>query len=190
MPLPIPVEPTYFPTAADFRAWLTKHAESSAALVVGFMKRGSGSPSMTWPEAVDEALCVGWIDGVRHRIDDDRYKIRFTPRKHSNWSAVNIERVAVLQAEGRLKPAGLAAFERRTEKRSRTASYEQANSPSLNAEEVKRFKKNRRAWIFFEAQAPSYRKKAVWRVVSAKQLATRERRLSLLIEASAAEKRL
>lgn len=185
------MDPTYFPTAAEFRAWLTQHAESSAALVVGFMKRGSGCPSITWPEAVDEALCVGWIDGVRHRIDDDRYKIRFTPRKrHSNWSSVNIERIAVLQAEGRLNTAGLAAFERRTEKRSRTASYEQPDSPSLSAEEVKRFKKNKRAWTFFEAQAPSYRTKAVWRVVSAKQLVTRERRLSLLIEASAAEKRL
>jgi uncharacterized protein YdeI (YjbR/CyaY-like superfamily) len=185
------MEPTYFPTAAEFREWLAKHAESSAELVVGFMKRASGSPSITWPEAVDEALCVGWIDGVRHRIDDERYKIRFTPRKGlSTWSAVNIERVAVLQAEGRLNPAGLAAFERRTEKRSRTYAYEQPVLTSLNAEEVKRFKKNMRAWTFFEAQAPSYRTKAIWRVVSAKQWVTRERRLSLLVEASAAEKRL
>jgi hypothetical protein len=123
---------------------------------------------MTWPQAVDEALCFGWIDGVRRRVDDDRYQIRFTPRKPgSTWSAVNIDRFAELQKQGRVTPAGIAAFEQRTEKKSRTYSYEQAESPEFNPAETKEFKRNKPAWAFFEALPPSYRRKVVWWIRSA-----------------------
>ena len=131
---PLTAEPRYFETAADFGSWLEAHGATESELVVGFMKVGSGRPSMTWPEAVDEALCVGWIDGIRRRVDDERYSIRFTPRRAtSNWSDVNIARVAVLEAEGRMKPEGLAAFARRTDVRSRSSSYEQEVPPTLDA---------------------------------------------------------
>src|SRR5688572_17013681 len=122
----VTTEPTYFESSAALKRWFSKNATTARELVVGFMKVGSGAASVAWPEAVDEALCVGWIDGVRHRIDDRRYRIRFTPRKAgSNWSAVNIKRATGLAAEGRMKPAGLAAFAQRTEAKSKTASYEQ-----------------------------------------------------------------
>jgi uncharacterized protein YdeI (YjbR/CyaY-like superfamily) len=117
--------PRYFESAAAFGSWLEQHAASESELLVGFMKVGTGIPSLTWPEAVDEALCVGWIDSIRHRVDDERYSIRFTPRKaKSNWSAVNLARVEELRASGRMKPAGLAAFARRTEAMSPTSTYE------------------------------------------------------------------
>lgn len=178
------VEPLYFTTPAEFRRWLEVHAATAPELIVGFMKMGSGLPSITWPESVDEALCFGWIDAVRKRIDDARYQIRFVPRKaSSHWSAVNIERMAVLQAAGRVTPAGLAAFARRTEARSRQASYEQLVEPELSAAETRQFKRNKPAWAFFQAQAPSYRRKLVWRVVRCKQAATRERCLLRAIEA-------
>lgn len=176
--------PTYFATPADFRAWFAGHAATSTELLVGFMKRGTGQPSITWPESVDEALCFGWIDGVRRRIDDERYTIRFTPRKaSSHWSAVNIARMAVLQAEGRMTPAGLAAFERRTEARSRQASYEQLVEPELAADELRQFKRNKAAWAYFQARAASYRRKLVWWVVKARQPATRVRRMARVIQA-------
>src|SRR5215467_6915161 len=116
-------EPTYFSSAAAFRRWLDGNATSAHELIVGFKKRHTGNPGLSWPEAVDEALCVGWVDGVRRRIDGERYQIRFTPRRRgSTWSAVNIARVAVLRQEGRMKPAGLAAFAHRAERKSRTYS--------------------------------------------------------------------
>ena len=180
----MPTPPTYFATPADFRAWFAGHAATSTELLVGFMKRGTGQPSITWPESVDEALCFGWIDGVRRRIDDERYTIRFTPRKaSSHWSAVNIARMAVLQAEGRMTPAGLAAFERRTEARSRQASYEQLVEPGLAADELRQFKRNKAAWAYFQARAASYRRKLVWWVVKARQPATRVRRMARVIQA-------
>jgi uncharacterized protein YdeI (YjbR/CyaY-like superfamily) len=184
-------EPTYFASAAAFRGWLQRHAATSREIVVGFMKRATGAPSITWPEAVDEALCVGWIDGVRHRIDDERYKIRFTPRKPGSvWSAVNIARFEALQAEGRMQPAGVAAFEKRSEARSRIYSHEQAHVDELPPDEVRLFRRHPAAWKFFEAQPPSYRKRMLWRLASAKQPATRARRLQTLIEACAEGRRL
>jgi uncharacterized protein YdeI (YjbR/CyaY-like superfamily) len=150
------------------------------------MKRHTDATSMTWPQAVDEALCFGWIDGVRRRVDDDRYQIRFTPRKPgSTWSAVNIDRFAELQKEGRVTPAGLAAFEQRTEKKSRTYSYEQAESPEFNPAETKAFKRNKPAWAFFEALTPSYRRKMVWWIISAKQETTRQKRFGSFVRACA-----
>lgn len=118
--------PTFFATPAVFRAWFNKHAATSTELIVGFHKKGTGTPSITWPESVDEALCVGWIDGVQKRIDDDTYQIRFTPRKStSNWSAINIARVTDLTDQGRMQPAGLAAFALRSEAKSVIYAYEQ-----------------------------------------------------------------
>jgi uncharacterized protein YdeI (YjbR/CyaY-like superfamily) len=184
-------EPKYFESATALRKWFIKNAATTDDLVVGFMKTNTGTPSVTWPEAVDEALCVGWIDGVRHRIDDERYKIRFTPRRlNSNWSAVNIKRATELEAAGRMKPAGLAAFARRAEAKSRTASYEQATLPELSHAEVMLFKQRPSAWAFYEALPPSYKKKMLWWTVSAKQASTRSKRLSRLIEACAQGRRL
>jgi uncharacterized protein YdeI (YjbR/CyaY-like superfamily) len=182
--------PMYFAAPSAMRDWF--HANGrSAELRIGFYTLASGRPSITWPQAVNEALCVGWVDGVRHRIDEDRYQIRFTPRKpNSIWSAVNIERVRVLTEEGRMQPAGAAAFARRVEKRSRIYSYEQAEAGALSPKELKTFKSNKSAWAFFEAQPPSYRKKLLWRIVSAKQQATREKRIAALVSASAKGLRL
>ena len=183
--------PTFFDGPAAFRAWLAKHAATASELVVGFHKVGSGRPHMTWPESVDEALCVGWVDGVRKRIDDHAYQIRFTPRKPtSTWSAINIERVRVLTEQGRMKPAGLAAFERRREAKSRIYSYEQSDAAVLAEADAACFRKHRAAWAFFEQQPPGYRHQMLWRVVSAKRPETREKRLTLLIEASAKHERL
>ena len=176
--------PTFFATPADFRAWFKKHAATSTELIVGFHKKGTGTPSITWQESVDEALCAGWIDGVRKRIDDDTYQIRFTPRKAtSNWSAINIARVADLTNQGRVQPAGLAAFALRSEAKSRIYAYEQRQDATLSAEFEARFRKQKKAWAFFEAQPPGYRNVVTWWIVSAKQEATREKRLLTLITA-------
>lgn len=177
--------PAFFRKPSELRTWLARHGSTATELVVGFYKVGSGEPSITWPQAVDEALCVGWIDGVRNRIDEHSYQIRFTPRKAtSTWSAVNISRVEVLTEEGRMKPAGQAAFARRSEARSRTASYEQKEMPALTSAVERRFRSRRKAWEFFAGQSESYRRKLLWWIVSAKQPATQERRLAQLIEAS------
>lgn len=187
----MPTEPQYFENAAALRRWFGRHAATADELIVGFMKTDSGSASVTWPDAVDEALCVGWIDGVRHRVDESRYAVRFTPRSAgSNWSAVNIARVAALEADGRMQAAGRAAFARRTEARSNTASYEQTVPVELGAEELAQFRAVPEAWAFHEALPPSYRKKIVWWIVSAKQQATRDKRLLQFIEACALGKRL
>jgi uncharacterized protein YdeI (YjbR/CyaY-like superfamily) len=181
------MEPTFFATPADFRAWLERHHESHSELIVGFHKRGTGRPSITWPEAVDHALCFGWIDGVRRRIDDTSYSIRFTPRKtRSTWSAVNIKRMKELVEEGLVAPAGLAAFERRTDDRSAIYSYDQRKSAKLEPDQERRLRADERASAFFEAQPPSYRRAAIHWVTSAKRPETRERRLVQLIEYSAA----
>lgn len=183
--------PVFFDTPAQFGAWLAQHGADATELMVGFMKRGTGMPSITWPEAVDEALCVGWIDGVRYRIDEQRYKIRFTPRKASSiWSAVNIERMAVLTAEGRVQPAGLAAFARRSDARSRTYAYEQAATAVLSISQQQLFDQHPRARAFFDQQPPGYRQRMLWWVLSAKQEATRAKRLHALIAASASGQRL
>jgi uncharacterized protein YdeI (YjbR/CyaY-like superfamily) len=183
--------PTFFPTPAAFRAWLAKHHESSTELLVGFHKTGTGTPSITWPESVDEALCFGWIDGVRKRLDDERYTIRFTPRKpRSTWSAVNVARVAELTREGRMQPAGLAAFARRAEARTAIYAYERTKAAELGAAEERAFRANAAAWEFFQAQAPSYRRRATHWVVSAKQDETRRRRLAKLVEGSEQARRI
>ena len=183
-------EPTYFRNAAALRQWFARHARTAPEVVVGFLKAATGSAGLSWKEAVDEALCVGWIDGVRHRVDDERYRIRFTPRKPgSNWSAVNIERAQALQALGRMTPAGLAAFTQRTEAKSKTASYEQQDV-SFSRAEIKQFRDAAAAWTYFETLPPSYRKKITWWIISAKQSETRDRRLLSFIEACAEWRRL
>jgi uncharacterized protein YdeI (YjbR/CyaY-like superfamily) len=183
--------PRFFPTPAAFRTWLRRHHRTERELWVGFHKKGSGRASITWPESVDEALSVGWIDGIRKSIDAESYMIRFTPRKPgSTWSAVNIRRVAVLTEEGRMRPAGVTAFEARTAARSGIYAFEQRAGPGLSAAERKRFKSNAKAWRFFEAQPAGYRRTATWWVVSAKRTETRERRLETLVADSAAGLRL
>lgn len=177
--------PIYFKDAVELRQWFTRHAPTSSELVVGFMKTGSGAAGLSWSEAVDEALCVGWIDGVRHRVDDQRYRIRFTPRKPgSNWSAVNIRKAEALRTLGRMTSAGLQAYAARTEAKSRTASYEQ-QEVAFSSAELKQLEGHAVALRYFEATPPGYRKKITWWVVSAKQADTRSRRLASLIEACA-----
>ncbi|HEY8878540.1 MAG TPA: YdeI/OmpD-associated family protein [Roseateles sp.] len=184
-------EPVYFASPEEFRAWLARHAATADELIVGFHKVDSGIPSMTWPQSVDEALCYGWIDGVRKRVDELRYQIRFTPRRPTSiWSRINIDRVAVLTAEGRMQPAGLAAFDKRTERRSIVYSYEHEGEVALPPELEKRFKRQRKAWAWFLAQPPGWRRQMLRRVLSAKQEATRDRRLELLIAAAVEGRRL
>jgi uncharacterized protein YdeI (YjbR/CyaY-like superfamily) len=180
-------QPTYFPSPAEFRAWLDEHAGEAPALVVGFYKKGTGHTSMTWPESVDEALCVGWIDGVRRRVDDERYSIRFTPRRATSiWSAVNVARVEALTDEGRMQPAGLEAFARRRAVKTGIYSHERSQDAELTADEQARLEANAEAWSFFSAQIRSYRRAALHWVVGAKRAETRERRLKALIDDSAA----
>jgi uncharacterized protein YdeI (YjbR/CyaY-like superfamily) len=183
----IVMEPTTFEWPQDFRAWLEQHHDSEPEVWVGYYKKGSGKPSMTWPESVDEALCFGWIDGIRKRVDAERYMIRFTPRRaRSIWSAVNIARVAVLTEEGRMRSAGIRAFEARREDRSGIYSYEQRDRAKLDPAFEKRFRAKKRAWASFEAMPKSYRQAAIRWVMTAKKEQTRERRLATLIESSAA----
>ncbi len=146
------MQPRFFARPADFRRWLERNAATTSELVVGFHKVGSGRPSMSWPDSVDEALCFGWIDGVRKRIDDQSYLIRFTPRKaDSIWSAVNVAKAERLIAQGRMQPAGLAAYQRRTEARTRIYSYEQADEAQLTDVEQRRFRRDKAAWKYFES---------------------------------------
>jgi uncharacterized protein YdeI (YjbR/CyaY-like superfamily) len=181
---------TFFVSAAEFRAWLEQYGATTAELLVGFYKKASGTTGISYPEAVDEALCAGWIDGVRRSLDGARYTIRFTSRKPTSiWSAVNIARVAELTHQSRMRPAGLAAFAKRTEARSRVYSFEQ-EAHALSDEYEQRFRANAAAWAYFQAQAPSYQRTAIWWVVSAKQEATRLKRLATLIDDSAHGHRL
>lgn len=183
--------PTFFPTTESFRQWLDAHAGVATELLVGFHKVGSGHPSMSWSQSVDEALCFGWIDGVRKRVDEASYTIRFTPRRpNSIWSAVNIAKVAQLQAEGRMKPAGAQAFARRTEARSMVYSHEQAQAAALSSAELSAFERNTAAWRFFETSPPGYKKVLLHWITSAKKPETRAARLTKLIEASAVGQRL
>ena len=182
----IVMEPTTFERPQDFRAWLEQHHDSQAELWVGDYKKGSVRPSMTWPESVDEALCVGWIDGIRKSIDAERYMIRFTPRRaRSIWSTVNIEPVAALMEEGRMRPAGLEAFEARRQDRSGIYSHEQRDQATLDPPFEKRFRAKKDAWASFEAMPESYRQAAIHWVMTAKKEETRERRLVTLMEDSA-----
>ena len=181
------MEPNFFASPNDFRAWLEEHHATETELLVGFHKKGSGKPSMTWPESVDQALCFGWIDGVRRRIDDERYAIRFTPRKPgSTWSAVNVKRARELLEEGLMRPAGLAAFERRADDRTAIYAYEQRKHAQLEPAMQECFEADEQAWTWFQAQPPHYRRAATHWVVSAKKPETRERRLMQLIADSRA----
>ena len=185
-----PTDITYFPTPAALGKWFAKNATSAEQLWLGFYKVGSGTSSITWPQSVDEALCVGWIDGIRKSVDGTRYVIRFTPRKTTSvWSVVNINRVKVLTETGRMQPAGLAAFAARKVHKSGIYAFEQ-ESPELSASDERMFKKHKAAWTFFQAQPPYYRHRMNWYVISPKREETREKRLQLLIEASADGRRL
>jgi uncharacterized protein YdeI (YjbR/CyaY-like superfamily) len=185
------IRPTFFPTPADFRAWLQAHHRTEQELWVGFHKKSTGRPSLTWPESVDEALCFGWIDGLRKSVDAERYAIRFTPRrKGSIWSAVNTRRMGELIRARRVRAAGLKAFAAREEKKTGVYLFEQRQPPAFDPAREARFKANAAAWAFFQAQPPGYRKIATGLVMSAKQEATRDRRLALLIAQSAAGRRL
>ena len=182
--------PRFFRTPEDFRAWLHSNHTTATELLVGFYKRASGRPSITWPESVDEALCHGWIDGVRRSIDDASYSIRFTPRKQrSIWSNVNIAKVEALIEQGRMAPAGLAAWALRDEKRSGVYAFER-KAAAFDADMEGMFRRNGKAWSYFEAQPAGYRKLAAHYVSSAKRADTRARRLSALIEHSAKGERI
>ncbi len=181
---------TFFKSPAELRRWFKSHHAQASELWVGYYKKDSGHPSITWPESVDEALTVGWIDGIRKRVDAKRYKIRFTPRKKTSvWSAVNVKRVEVLTKEGRMRPEGLAAFEARRENRSGIYTYEQ-RPVTLVEPYASLMKKNRKASAFFEALPAWYRKQVTWWVVSAKKAETRLARAAKLIKACAEGRRL
>ena len=176
----------FFETAVDLRDWFEENHATASELWLGYYKVGSGRPSVTWSEAVDEALCVGWIDGIVRRIDDVSHAQRFTPRRRrSTWSSVNVAKVAVLIAMGHMRPAGLRAYEARTVARSGIYSYE-GTPEALSDDELERFRAEPAAWEDWESRPPSYRKAAIHWVTSAKQAATRERRLAALIEDSLA----
>jgi uncharacterized protein YdeI (YjbR/CyaY-like superfamily) len=182
--------PVFFACSSDFRKWLEANHQKEAEVLAGYYKVKTGKPSMTWSESVDEALCFGWIDGIRKAFDDESYTIRFTPRNpKSNWSAINIKKVEKMISLGKMTPAGLAAFEKRSEARSAIYSYE--NRPEkLDSELETRLSANEAAWNFFKAQPPSYQKMIIYWTMSAKQEVTRFSRLDKLIEASAKGKRL
>ena len=174
----------FFKTSKDFRKWLESNHEKARELWVGFHKKGT-KPSITWPESVSEALCFGWIDGVRKSVDESSYKIRFSPRRpRSIWSSINIRTAKALIKEGRMHPAGLTAYEARKENRSGIYSYEN-RSQTLPAEYEKKLRKNPAAWKTFQARPPWYRRTVTWWVVSAKKEETRLSRVDQLIEVSA-----
>ena len=178
------MKPRFFPTPADFRTWLQHHHADTPELWVGFYKRDSARPSITWPESVDEALCFGWIDGLRKSLGADSYMIRFSPRRPgSNWSAVNLKRAAELVAAGRMQAAGRKQYEQR--EKSRVYSYEDRNSAKFDRAQERQFRANKKAWEFFQAQPPWYRRVTTYRVITARKPETRARRLKELIDASA-----
>lgn len=186
MPTLTPHDVIYFDSPAALRDWFDANHATAGELWVGYHKIATGVPSVTWSQAVDEALCVGWIDGIRKTVDDRRFVQRFTPRRPgSTWSAINVAKVAALTTEGRMRPAGLAAFEARTAANTAIYGYEQATS-TFSDDEIRRFMADDQAWSGWSRRPPSYRKSATHWVVSAKRTETRERRLAALIEASAA----
>jgi uncharacterized protein YdeI (YjbR/CyaY-like superfamily) len=184
------MDATFFKSAAEFRQWLEANHNRETELVVGFYKKDSGRQSITYPEAVDQALCFGWIDGVRRSIDEHAYSNRFTPRKaRSVWSAVNMKHVARLTEQGLMHPAGLKAFNERDPKRQNQYSNEQQQI-ELPPEYEAQFRANAEAWAHFQSRPPSYRRTAIWWVISARQEATRLKRLATLIEDSAAGRKI
>ncbi|RAU82026.1 bacteriocin-protection protein [Pontibacter arcticus] len=184
------MKPAFFADQAAFRNWLAQHHAHAKELLVGFYKVGSGKASMTWPQSVDQALCYGWIDGVRKSIDAESYCIRFTPRKpKSIWSNVNIKKVAALTEQGLMQPAGLAAFSLRTEARSGVYTFE--NAPvELDEKFENQLKENTAAWEFYQKQAPSYKRTVASWIMSAKQPATQQNRIQKLISKSEACERI
>jgi len=180
------VKPVFFATPEQFGAWLEEHHETATELLVGFHKKGTGRPTITWPESVEQALRFGWIDGVRRSLGDESYTIRFTPRKPtSNWSLINVAKVGELKRRGLMAAAGLRAYAARRPERTGVYSAERKEPAVLPAEFERLFKANSAAWEWFGGRAPGYRRTATHWVVSAKRLDTRERRLQQLIECSA-----
>lgn len=180
----------FFKAPPEFRKWLEQNHEQETELWVGFHKKGTGKPSLTWPESVDQALCFGWIDGIRKRIDESSYKIRFTPRQaRSIWSAVNCKRIQELIQLEKVHPAGLKAFQARNEKRSGIYAYEQ-NKHEFDPEYERKFRSNKTAWAFFQSQAPWYRRTTTHWVISAKREETRWKRLETLIQDSGQGRRI
>jgi uncharacterized protein YdeI (YjbR/CyaY-like superfamily) len=186
-----PRTPVFFPSPEAFRKWLSRHAASASELLVGFYKVDSGRPSLTWSESVDEALCFGWIDGIRKSIDDVSYQIRFTPRRPgSNWSAINIAKAEVLISQGRMQPSGLLAYTHRADHGSNGSSSGQEAPPALTAQEQALFAQSPAAWQFFNGTAPSYQRAVIRWIASSRHSTTRARRLARLVESCAAGKRL
>ena len=179
----------YFPSPAAFGRWLEKHHGRKTALWVGFHRKATGRPSLTWSESVDEALCWGWIDGIRKSVDGTRFTMRFTPRKRGSiWSAINIRKAKALIASGRMRPPGLTAFRARRSDRSAVYSFEQKKTPKLTPEYERTFRRNAAAWEFFRTRSDAYRRVTSHWVISAKQEETRRRRLGILIESSEAHR--
>jgi uncharacterized protein YdeI (YjbR/CyaY-like superfamily) len=184
--MPTEPDPIFFDSPDAFYAWLEEHHESETEVWVGYWKKATGKPSLTWSQAVDQALCFGWIDTRSKSIDAESHMQRFTQRKPtSNWSKINIEKVARLTEEGKMRPTGLAAFEKRRPEKSGVYSFERREDAKLEPEQEERFRANAKAWEFFQSQPPGYRKTAMHVVVSAKRPETREKRLNQLIEDSA-----
>ncbi len=185
-----PTNIQFFESQEQFRNWLEINSETAKEVWVGFYKRETGKPSLTWSESVDQALCFGWIDGIRKSLGETSYVIRFTPRNpKSVWSAINIKKVAELKKQGLMKPAGLKLFEARSLERSEIYSFEQGNI-TLPEPYLSTFKENKKAWSNFEAMPPSYRKPAIWWILSAKQEPTRLKRLQTLIQDSENNQRI
>src|SRR5467141_4990961 len=181
----MPLKPTFFQTPADFRTWLEAHHDKLREQLVGFHQKSSGKPSITWPESVQVALCIGWIDGVRKSIDETSYTIRFTPRKPtSTWSSINISLVRDLTKKGLIHPAGLKAFAARSAKKSGIYAYEQRKSAQFTREQAKQFRANKAAWEFFRSQAPWHQRVTTYWVISARKEETKLKRLSVLIDHS------
>jgi len=185
------VKPTFFATPAAFRSWLEGNHGTKSELLVGFYKTSSGKPSITWPESVDEALCFGWIDGVRRSLGVDAYSIRFTPRRPTSiWSAINVAKIEALRAAGKMQPAGEAAFAKRTDAKTGVYSFERDEAATFSSTQAAQLAANAKAHAWFTAQAPHYQRAATHWVISAKQEVTRDKRLAELIRWSAAGERI
>jgi uncharacterized protein YdeI (YjbR/CyaY-like superfamily) len=181
----------FFAAPSEFRSWLEKHHAEVQELWVGFHKRGTGNPSLTWPESVDCALCFGWIDGIRKSLGETSYMIRFTPRKPtSTWSSINVKRVAALEKMGLMQPSGRKAFQERKNDKSGIYSYEQRRTATLSPAQEKEFRSKKAAWQYFQSQPPWYRRTATFWVASAKKEETRQRRFAALIESSRRQRRI
>jgi uncharacterized protein YdeI (YjbR/CyaY-like superfamily) len=187
VPVERPTDAIFFSTPAELRDWFDANHDTATELWLGSYRKATGRPSVSWSDAVDEALCVGWIDSVRYTLDAERHAQRFTPRRAgSNWSAINVAKIAELRAAGRLRPAGEAAFAARREDRTAVYSFEQREAARFDPEQERCFRANADAWAWFAAQSSTYRKAATFWVASAKREETRARRLETLIAASAA----